>query len=551
MKGGNRRPGLSRVLFAGAVSTASVLAYAASPAVAVTPQAQQRVTPDAQRWWSHILYLADDSLEGRETGSEGYRKAARYVETRFRNAGLEPAGTSGYSQRVPFHARRIREGESSVALIRGGKVETLAPGPDYYFGLRSEPAESLEAPLVFVGHGLSVPEAGLDDFAGLDLRGKVAVFITGAPRSLPGPIAANAQSARERWAAMSKAGAIGTIRISNPLHMERSWEKSSASRGTPSMSLADPELDDSAGEKISLAVNPASAEKLFADSGHTFAEVVEAMKNQKPLPRFPLAVSMRAKVRIDRWDLESENVAGVLRGSDPRLRDEYVVLTAHLDHLGIGTPVSGDRIYNGAMDNASGVASLLETAEGMHDSGDRPKRSVIFLAVTGEEKGLLGSQFFAVHPTVPARSIVADINIDMFLPIVPLKVLTVEGLDESDLGPRLAAVAKTFGVAVQPDPFPERNYFIRSDQYSFIRRGVPSIDFEVGSTPGSPEAAAEEKWIREHYHSPSDDTSQPVDFACAATYDRIVRSLADEIADDLARPRWNATSFFRRFAPSP
>jgi len=314
------------------------------------------------------------------------------------------------------------------------------------------------------------------------------------------------------------------------------------------MSLADPELRASPGEKVSIGFNPASAEKLFAGSGHTFAEVVDAARRDERLSGFPLGKSLRAKIRVDRWSVESDNVVGVLRGSDPALRGEYVVLTAHLDHLGVGEPVAGDRIYNGAMDNASGVATLLETAEALREAAQRPKRSVIFLAVTGEEAGLLGSEFFAAHPTVPSGSIVADVNIDMFLPIFPLRLLTVEGLDESDLGPRLAALAKAAGVGVQPDPFPERNYFIRSDQYSFIRRGVPSIDFEVGTTPGSPEAAAEEQWIREHYHSPSDDTSQPIDFTCAAAYNRIVRSLALEIANEPARPRWNATSFFRQYA---
>jgi Peptidase family M28 len=504
--------------------------------------------PEAQRWWSHVLFLADDRLEGRETGSSGYKKASRYVAARLRNAGVEPLGTSGYFQPVRFSARRIREGKSSAALVREVNLEPLVPGRDFVFGLRAIPAGSVEAPAVFAGYGLSIPGAGHDDFANLDLNGKIAVYLTGAPGSIPGPLAAHAQHHKQRWAALRRAGAVGEIRISNPLHMERSWEKSAAARTMASMSLSGPEFDDSAGEKISLAFNPGSAEKLFAGSGHAFAEIVDAARLGRPLPRFPLTVSLRAKVQVDRWQLESDNVAGVLRGSDPALRNEYVVLTAHLDHLGIGEPVAGDRIYNGAMDNASGVATLLETAQALHESGTRLKRSVIFLAVTGEEKGLLGSEYFAAHPTVSSSAIVADINVDMFLPIFPLRLLTVEGLDESDLGPRLAAVAKTFGVGVQPDPHPERNYFIRSDQYNFILRGIPAIDFGVGSTPGSPEAAAEERWIAEHYHSPSDDTSEPVDFSCAAAYNGIVRALASEIADDPARPHWNATSFFRRFA---
>ncbi len=526
-----------RGLVGGALLAAAVFSCGASA-----------VLPDAQRWWSHVLFLADDRLEGRAPGSEGYKKASRYVADRLRKAGAEPLGTNGYFQSVRFDARRIREEESSAALVRGASVDPLVPGREFVFGLRADPAEEVDAPLVFVGHGLTIPGAHEDDLSGLDLRGKIAVYLTGAPKSVPGPLAADAQSQRQRWAALRSAGAVGEIRIANPLHMERSWEKSASARRMPSMSLADPELRASPGEKISMGFNPASAEKLFAGSGHTFAEVVDGARRGERLAGFALGSSLRAKVRVDRWSVESDNVVGVVRGSDPALRGEYVLLTAHLDHLGIGEPVSGDRIYNGAMDNASGVATLLETAEALRESGERPKRSVIFLAVTGEESGLLGSEFFAAHPTVPPGSIVADVNIDMFLPIFPLRVLTVEGLDESDLGPRLAAIAKSAGVGVQPDPYPERNYFIRSDQYSFIRRGVPSIDFDVGTTPGSPEAAAEEKWIREHYHAPSDDTSQPIDFTCAAAYNRIVRALAIEIANEPSRPRWNATSFFRQYA---
>ena len=506
------------------------------------------VSPEARRWWTHVVYLADDRLEGRETGSRGHEQACRYVADRLREAGAAPLGTRGYLQPVRFAARRIREGDSSAALRVGGKSEPLETPRDFVFGLRSEPADSVEAPLVFVGYGLTMPEAGQSDLSGLDLRGKIAVYLTGAPKAVPGPLASHAQAQRQRWAALREAGAVGEIRIPNPLHMERSWEQATASRRLPSMSLADPELSTSSGERISIAFNPASAEKLFAGSGRTFAEVLESARRGESLPRFPLAAVLRAKVRFDRWNVVSDNVVGVVRGSDPVLRNEYVVLSAHIDHLGIGEPVAGDRIYNGAMDNASGVATLLETAEEMRASGIRPKRSVVFLAVTGEEKGLLGSEYFAARPTVPATSIVADVNIDMFLPIYPLRVLTVEGLEESDLGTRLAEIAKSAGVGVQPDPYPERNYFVRSDQYSFIRRGVPSIDFAVGTVPGSSEAAAEEQWIRRHYHEPSDDVSQPIDFSCAASYNRIVEAFAVEIANDPSRPRWNATSFFRRFA---
>jgi Zn-dependent M28 family amino/carboxypeptidase len=241
-------------------------------------------------------------------------------------------------------------------------------------------------------------------------------------------------------------------------------------------------------------------------------------------------------------------VAGILRGSDAARKNEYVVLSAHLDHLGIGGAVNGDTIYNGAMDNASGIAAILEIAEELHESGAKPARSILFVAVTGEEKGELGSRYFAAHPTVPAGAMVANVNTDMFLPLFPLKTLMVLGLDESDLGGDIRAVAHELGLAVQADPEPQRNRFIRSDQYSFIKAGIPALSMKVGYEEHSPEAAIAAKWIAERYHAPSDDLNQPVDRTAADTYVQVVKKLGLRIADRRGRPAWNANSFFKRFA---
>jgi Zn-dependent M28 family amino/carboxypeptidase len=269
----------------------------------------------------------------------------------------------------------------------------------------------------------------------------------------------------------------------------------------------------------------------------------------KALPRFALQGAMRAKVKVETTQLTSDNVAAKLTGSDPTLKNEYVVLTAHLDHLGVGGAINGDRIYNGAMDNASGIATLIETAATMAKQAARPKRSVLFVAVTAEEKGLLGSRYFATHPTVSAEAIVANINMDMFLPLYPFKILTVFGLDESDLGATARTVASSMGIAVQPDPEPARNRFIRSDQYSFIRQGIPALALKVGYEPGSPQAAIAAAWTKERYHAPSDDLQQPIDLEAAAGFTRLLGTLADAVANQPQRPRWNADSFFKRFAP--
>jgi len=276
--------------------------------------------------------------------------------------------------------------------------------------------------------------------------------------------------------------------------------------------------------------------------------VLDLLNADKPVPHFPLAVRIKAKIAVRSWQARSKNLAGVLKGSDLVLSKQYVIISAHLDHLGIGEPVNGDKIYNGAMDDASGIASLIEVAKAMKDSGAKPKRSILFLAVTGEEKGLLGSQYFAGHPTVDAKSIVADLNMDMYLPLFPLKYLEVQGLGESTLGDDVKAVAEAAGVQVQADKQPDHNRFIRSDQYSFIKKGVPSLAFKFGWLPGTPEEKIFNDWYKERYHAPSDDANQPVNLAGAAQFNAILGNLALRVADATERPSWKKDSFFARYA---
>lgn len=503
---------------------------------------------DGARWWEHVRALASDASEGRGTGSPGYRRAADGVEAVLRRAAVEPAGTNGYEQPVRLRSRRIREERSSVDLVRSGGVERLAFGDDVVVSARNEGARAVEAPVVFVGFGVSAPEQGHDDFAGLDLRGKLALFLSGSPPGLSAEISAHAQSSAVRWKALRAAGAVGEIAVSNPRHMESPWERRARTRSIPSMHLADPALDELAGEKLAFSVNPARAEKFFAGAPRKFAEIVALAEAGKPLPRFPLAVSVRARLEEVSEDVDSFNVAGVIRGSDPALSKEYVVLSAHLDHLGIGPAIAGDTIYNGAMDNASGCAALLDFAETLRESRTRLRRSVLLLFVTAEEKGLLGSRWFALHPTVPPDAMVADLNIDMFLPLFPLRLVTVLGLDESDLGDDVRAAAGPLGIAVQRDPEPERHVFIRSDQYNFVREGIPAVMVDVAAPAGSPEAAVLKRWSAERYHAPSDDAGQPVDLGAAAAYEKLMFAVARRVANRDSRPRWKAESFFRRFA---
>ena len=514
--------------------------------VTVVAPAQNSAPNPAHEWWKHIQYLASDELAGRETGGVGHKRAAQYVATAFQRAGLKPGGTRGYFQFVRFISRRIVEERSSLAIVRDGREEPVVLGDEGTLSMGIEHAPRTEAPIVFVGYGLTVPEMNYDDLAGLDLRGKVVLLLSGGPSNIPGPLRAHYQNAR--WQALKRAGVIGVIAIQNPIGQDIPWERSKLARLRSSLSLADSNLEESQGQQLAVTFNPAKAERLFVDSGHSFPEIMKLAAAGKALPRFAIPATVRASVAFEKQSLESQNVAGILPGTDPKLKNEYVVLSAHLDHVGKGQPINNDSIYNGAMDNASGIATLIEAARAFSRKKQRFRRSVIFLAVTGEEHGLKGSKYYAAHPTVPSTSIVANINIDMFLPLFPFRSLIVQGLEESNLAEDLQEVAKSFGVEVLSDPEPDRRAFVRSDQYSFIRKGVPAISLKVGFIKDSPEHEIVKRWRKERYHAPSDDLQQPVDFEAAARFNTTYLRVVESVANRSERPRWNTGSFFKRFA---
>ena len=507
-------------------------------------QPQNNAANPAQAWWEHIQFLADDKMAGRDTGSPEHRKAAEYVTDAFKRAGLKPAGTKGYWQPVDFVSRRVQEEKCSLALVRNGQTETIVLGDEATFSMRIAHASRVEAPLVFIGYGLTIPEAKHDDLAGFDLRGKVVVLLTGGPPEISGPLKSHYQS--HRWEALQRAGVIGVIQIQNPRGQDIPWDRSKLARFRPTMALADAAMSGASGQQLSVTINPARAEKLFTGSGRTFAEILAQADAGKPLPRFALPASVRAQVKFESKKLTSQNVVGLLPGTDAALKHEYVVLSAHLDHIGVGQPINGDGIYNGAMDNASGIATLIEAALALSKTPMR--RSVLFVAVTAEENGLLGSRYFAARPPVPANALVANINIDMFLPLFPLHGLIVQGLEESNIANDLRAVGKELGLQIQTDPEPERNAFTRSDQYSFIQRGIPSASLKVGFTKNSPEHEILKRWRTERYHAPSDDLQQPIDFQAAADFNRAYLRVVQAVANRNERPQWNRDSFFKRFA---
>ena len=501
----------------------------------------------AGQWWSHVQILASDGNEGRATGSPGHERAAAYVIDQFRALGLAPAGSDGYRQPIAFVEQTIlAEGSRATLVGRKGETSLAVPGDLIFSGGGGPVSPMVDAPLVFAGYGLRLPEAGHDDFAGLDIKGKIVVVLSGGPATISGALKSHARSERTAW--LAERGALGLITLVTPKQVEIPWSRRVALASVPALYFKDAGLRETAAPFLSAQFDPARSALLFEGSGHDFATIAAAADASAPVPVFPLALRLKARVAARRAELSSPNILAKLPGSDPRLAHEYIVLSAHLDGYGVGTPMKGDAIYNGAFDNATGVASLIEIARTLRAARQPPKRSILFAVVTGEEKGLLGSLYFAARPTVPRGSMVANLNFDMALPIFPLTSVTPIGYDQSSLGKDAEAVSAAMQLPITPDPFPDRNVFIRSDQYSFIRAGIPALFFKYGFKAGTPEAEVEKAWRATIYHSPFDDTTQPVLPAESVKLNDYVAAVALRVANAPGRPRWNKDSFFRRFA---
>jgi Zn-dependent M28 family amino/carboxypeptidase len=507
------------------------------------------LSPAAKQWWADISALANDGMEGRLTGSPGFMRAARYVISRFEAEGLKPAGITGFMQPVEFEQQLIDQNASSLDLAAGdGSSVPLNSGRDSRIGAGGAPVPaSIDAPLVFLGYGLHLPTQGADDFAGLDLKGKVVVVLSGGPADVSGPIKSSARFARAEQ--LGKLGAVGIVTLTTPKQTEIPWARQILLASQPGMYLEDATLRETPDGFINLAIDPAKSETLFAGSGHTFAELCALADASKPVPRFALSYRLKGRIVVKRERLSSPNLVAELPGGDRELSKQFVVVSAHLDHLGMGAPIDGDRshgaaIYKGAMDDASGVATVLDIAHRLKH-GPKPRRSILFLVVTAEEKGLLGSHYFARRPTVPKDSIVADLNFDMPLPLWPLTKVFAPGEDESTLGADARAVAAAQGLQMAPDALPDRNVFIRTDQFSFVREGIPALAFKFGFAKDSPEFQLEHDWRANRYHAPSDDLDQPVMKEQAVRLDAYVAALAARVADADARPAWLPTSIFR------
>lgn len=532
----------------------TLLATAAA-ALGGTPSAEQArpsssISPPA--FEAHVEYLAHDLLEGREAGTRGYDLAAGYVASHFRQFGLEPAGHVGsYFQPVPLQTHRIvRDRARLVVRPRGGNPQSLVVGED--FGMRmsfSHAEAALEADAVFVGYGIDAPAFGHDDYAGLDVRGKVVVSLPGYPPDWPAEEGAHLSSSA-RASAAAERGAVGIITIYSQWYEQLyPWSVAKGAIDSTGMAWIGPDgrpNDPAPSVQLHALVSPEISSLLFAGAPRSYEQIRDEATSGAP-KGFPLAVRIEMAGAAEAGRLTSANVAGLLRGSDPALRDEVVVLLAHLDHVGIGAPINGDAIYNGALDNAAGIAALLEAARTLGARPERPRRSVLFLAVTAEEKGLVGSDYFARHGAAGGTEVVAAVNLDM--PVLRYRFTDVVayGAQHSSIGPILESTVEELGLTLTPDPIPEQVLFVRSDQYSFVRVGVPAVFLATGwhSADGAGAGGkAFQQFLATDYHKPSDDPTQPIDYEAGALFTEVNIRLLEAIANADRRPSWNDGSFF-------
>ena len=507
---------------------------------------------------AHMQFLASDELAGRETGSKEHEIASLYIATQLQALGLLPAGENGsYFQRVPLRKARLAQDSARFTLHVDGKDTELSYPKAFFTGPSMQyPQTDVTAPLVFAGYGLVSKEFALDDYAGLDVKGKIVVLLAGRPDSLPSEEAAHLNSLKTKLAA--ERGAVGIITIHTPKQEKtRPYATSLLYLNAPSMEWlqADGTPADSYPDlKAGAYVHPDAAAALFTKAEHSLADIFTQLDNKQNPAGFELGVTASLSRRSTHEPISSPNVIAMLPGSDPVLKDEYVVITAHSDHIGLANDLrTDDKINNGAMDNAAGVSILLETARLFAALPQAPKRSILFVVVTGEEKGLLGADYFANNPTKPIDKLVANVNLDMPVLLYPFADMVAFGANHSSLGKVVERAAAKEGIALSPDPMPEQAIFTRSDHYTLVKKGVPAVFLMTGFKSQDPAQDGGKIWgsfFAKHYHKPSDDIPSLIKDYGAIRYDagavfaNINYNIALDIANTGQRPYWLKQSFF-------
>lgn len=521
------------------------------PSTEDAPRERESIRPEAIR--AHVEFLADDLLEGRGTGSRGNRLAANYLRAQCQAAGLRGAAEGGsFFQKISFVRTIVDQKETTLELKSASIQRNLVYEKEFaILGTHRETEGGASGELVFAGFGVTAPEQGYDDYAKIDVKGKIVVLLDfEAPPSFPSAVRAYYSDPDYKRANASEHGALGILYIASPAVQKRfpwAFTLRELKIGWNSIRWVTPEgavggLDDSL--RICGMLSPSAAEVLFADEQWGLDELFAASEKGTP-PHFPISKRAMIKFRTRHERVESQNVVARLGGGQSNR--EYVLFSAHLDHLGIGEPIEGDSIYNGALDNAAGCAVLLEVARGFAASRERMERDLLFLFVTGEEAGLLGSDYFACHPTVPIDKIAAVINVDGGAGLTPVNDVIAWGSEHSSLGRAAQVAASRTGFTVTPDPFPEEGMFVRSDQFSFVKKGIPSLLIDLGvksTTPGMDALALLKEWMVTVYHSPKDDLSQPIDYITSARLAGCIYELGHAVARDPDPPRWNEADFF-------
>ncbi|HJR66635.1 MAG TPA: M28 family peptidase [Gemmatimonadaceae bacterium] len=545
------------------ITTLISLCLAAAPALAQSTAAPAPITPNEID--GHLRFLSSDLLEGRAPATRGGRLAAEYIAAQLRVFGVEPGVNGSYFQKVPIDVvAATRSTIRAVATNRGARAgaSDLPPAspplryPEDVVVWAGSAVETSTASgeLVFVGYGSTAPEYKWDDFKAADVRGKVLLILVNdppAPRNEPDLFGGRAMTYYGRWTykfeEAERRGAAGALiihtteRAGYPWHtVVGSWAKEQR------MLPRDPKLPAPLGVRGWITDSTATA--LLAQAGLDLAQLRSQAESRDFAP-VATGITVDIAFRNTVEHLESDNVVGIVRGRDPVLRDQFVAFSSHWDHLGVGPAVDGDSIYNGALDNASGVADLLAVARVAQQSSPRPRRSLLFVFVTAEESGLLGSEFFGQNPTAPVDKIVANINVDGGNILGRVRDLTVLGSNKSSLGPALARMLGTRGMRITPEEHPERGYFYRSDHFSFAKVGIPSISIGAGTDYiGRPKGwgvEQNEDYTAKRYHQPSDAYRPDFDLTGAAQLAEIILRFGASVANSTTVPTWNPDAEFR------
>lgn len=526
--------------------------------------AQERISKDvaaamelasADQMKADITYLADDKLMGRKPGTPGYKMAADYVIEQLKKNGVKPAGDNGTWLQSLLMRSASLDPNFTATLSSKNSNDVLASVKDITISANPvSKTSNVNAEIVFVGYGIKDASKNRDDYKGIDVKGKIVLIVRGAPSSFSQADATAISSVANIQKTAIENGAIGVI-TATTVDRPNNNPNAVTMASRPSTSVMTPkgELVISSGftsDKLQIvgSLSFGMVNKIFTAANKSLTEVLESLKNGN-IQSFATGFTLKANYKTNHSDFTTFNVAGKIEGSDPKLKNEYVVHSAHLDHMGIGRPVEGDSIYNGAHDNASGVASLLQITKAYSGLKAKPKRSILILMVSAEEMGLLGSAYFALKPTVNINQVVANVNTDMPAIIAPLLSVTALGADHSSLVNPVNEASAYLGLTVEPDPEPNENRFVRSDQYSFIKEGIPALHIKYGNkTPDGKNNldVFVKEWRAKYYHKPQDDINGIFDFNAGRKYAQLNFLIGYLIANDVERPKWNPGDIFEK-----